>query len=120
MDILVNISYKTEYIKETNTYKLTNKVSGIQEIFLTKDGRKREDKLIPNKIQSTYTNQTIAGNPIRLSPNGENNGYIYITEGIENGLSLQEHINNEVWCALTITNLPSLPFEDNKRYMYLY
>lgn len=54
-----------------------------------------------------------------MSGKGDNNGYIYITEGIENGLSIQEHINNEVWCALSIVNIPTLPFENNKVYVFV-
>jgi hypothetical protein len=43
-----------------------------------------------------------------------------VTEGVENGLSLQEYISNEVWCSLSIVNIPALPFEDNKIYVIVF
>jgi P4 family phage/plasmid primase-like protien len=39
---------------------------------------------------------------------------------VENGLSLQEHLNNEVWCALSIVNIPNLPFEDDRVYVIVF
>ena len=126
MSVLVNLCYKTNKntIKEKEetgkTYRKTDNIAGIQEIFLTKDGKKRDSGNIPNKIQRAFFGNSISSNPVRLSPKGENNGYIYITEGVENGLSLQEHINNEVWCCLSIVNMPNLPFEDDKIYIFVF
>lgn len=125
--IMVNLCYRTvknseeEYSRFGKLYRRTNDIAGIQEIFLTKDGRKKKDNGgIPSKIQRTFSNNTISGNPVRLEEKGDNNGYIYITEGVENGLSLQQYINNEVWCALSIVNIPNLPFEDNKIYVFVF
>jgi P4 family phage/plasmid primase-like protien len=111
MDIMVNI------IKD---HKNNSSVVGIHEIFLTKDGKKRQTDNFPSKIQRAFTNKSISGNPVKLQAKGSNNGFIYVTEGIENGLSLQEHINNEVWCSLSIVNIPTLPFDDNKVYIIVF
>jgi P4 family phage/plasmid primase-like protien len=99
-----------------------NKTVGVSEVFLTLDGKKYSDNVTTAnaKIQRKYPNQTISGNPVRLSPKGENNGWIYCTEGVENGLSIQEHLNNEVWCALSIVNIPNLPFEDDRVYVIVF
>jgi hypothetical protein len=112
-------------IKNNSQLLITNHqfIAGIQEIFLTKDGKKRQDNInnnIPNKVQRCFGNSTISGNPVRLQPKGKNNGFIYITEGVENGLSLQEYINNEVWCSLSIVNIPTLPFENDKIYIIVF
>jgi hypothetical protein len=87
---------------------------------LTKDGKKTQNAVYPSKIQRVFANKTIAGNPVKLAPKGENDGFIYVTEGIENGLSIQEHINNEVWCSLSIVNILTLPFERNKKYIFVF
>jgi hypothetical protein len=108
-------------VNEIKDPKKNDRVVGINEIFLTKDGKKRVDNIIPTKIHRIYNN--CKGNtvqPVRLSPKGDNNGFIYVTEGIENGLSLQEHINNEVWCSLSINNFLKLPYESNKRYIFVF
>ncbi len=125
MAVLVNLCHKTitntkkEFEETGRLYRKTDNIAGIQEIFLTREGKKRDNSATPSKIQRSYSNNTISGNPVRLSEKGDNNGYIYITEGIENGLSIQEHINNEVWCALSIVNIPTLPFENNKVYVFV-
>ena len=126
MAIMVNTCYKTvsntkkEQEETGNLYHKTESIAGIQEIFLTRDGKKRENSNFPSKIQRSYFNNTISGNPVRLSEKGDNNGYIYVTEGVENGLSIQEVVNNEVWCALSIVNIPTLPFENNKVYIFVF
>ncbi len=100
-----------------------NVIQGLQQIFLTKDGKKRNNEGNSNfnpKIQRTYPNRTIVGHPVKLEAKGDNNGYIYITEGIENGLSLQEVINNEVWCTLSIVNIPKIPFDNDKVYILVF
>ena len=123
MAVLVNVCYKTikntekDYKLTGQLYRKTESVAGIQEIFLTKDGQKRDSGATVSKIQRSYFGNTISGNPVRLTEKGDNNGYIYITEGVENGLSLQEYINNEVWCALSIVNIPNLPFDKDKIYI---
>ena len=124
---MVNIAYKINKLtekekRETNQqYRKTSQVAGIQQIFLNQDGTKKENNgNFNNKIQRAYSNSGISGNPVILTPKGKNNGYIFITEGIENGLSIQEHINNEVWCALSISNIATLPFEDNKIYIFIF
>jgi P4 family phage/plasmid primase-like protien len=100
--------------------KKSDIIEGISEVYLTDDGKKKNTGTYPNKIQRTFFNKTVAGNPVKLIPRGNNNGYIYITEGVENGLSLQEYINNEVWCSLSIVNIPTLPFENNKAYVIVF
>lgn len=96
-------------------------IQGLQQIYLTKDGKKFEKaENINSKIQRTYPNRTIAGHPVKLEAKGDNNGYIYITEGIENGLSIQEVINNEVWCTLSIVNIPKIPFDNDKIYILVF
>jgi hypothetical protein len=103
---------------------------GFSLIFLTKNGERLKIferdgiKLDPpekyNKIQRILFDKTVSGNPVRLQPRGKNNGFIYVTEGVENGLSLQEYINNEVWCSLSLVNIPTLPFEDDKVYIIVF
>jgi hypothetical protein len=55
-----------------------------------------------------------------LSPKGENNGLIYVTEGIGNDLSIQEHLNNEVRCSMSPMNFLKLPYQNNKRYVFIF
>jgi hypothetical protein len=92
-----------EVISMVNVCK--NKIGipvGLQQTFLTKDGKKLKKEGMNTKIQRVFANETISGNPVILKSRGKNNGIIYITEGIENGLSIQEYINNEVWCSLSV------------------
>jgi P4 family phage/plasmid primase-like protien len=124
MSILVNLcrDWRSKNSGSTNGNSTSDsfRVVGIQEIFLTKDGRKRKNNDFPGKIQRTFTNETIAGHPLVLRPKGNNNGHIYVTEGVENGLSLQEHLNNEVWCSLSIANIPTLPFDNDRVYIIVF
>jgi P4 family phage/plasmid primase-like protien len=117
-------------VNEIKDPKKNDRIVGINEIFLTKDGKKKVDGIIPTKIHRIYSFEKNNNNnftqPVRLPFRGKEEDrkgikdFIYVTEGIENGLSLQEHIDNEVWCSLSIQNFIRLPYEKNKRYIFVF
>ncbi|MDR0423794.1 MAG: hypothetical protein LBH46_04390 [Rickettsiales bacterium] len=100
-------------------------VVGINQIFLTQDGKKLKGNdgksLKFQRIYSKYKEYTGSKkifNPLILPPKGKNNSIIFVTEGLENALSIQENYNNEIWCSLSKVNLASLPYDPKRIYCF--
>lgn len=84
-----------------------NKLSGIQRTYLAEDGRGKAD--VPKAKLSLGR---VSGGAIRLAPASAK---LIVTEGLEDGLTLQQELGLAVWVAAGASMLPSMRFPEPVR-----
>jgi DNA primase len=81
-----------------------NKLCGIQRTYLAQDGKGKAD--VPKAKLSLGR---VSGGAIRLAPAA---GELTVTEGLEDGLSLQQQRGGAVWVAAGASMLPKMDFPE--------
>jgi DNA primase len=79
-----------------------NELSGIQRTYLAEDGSGKAD--VPKAKLSLGR---VSGGAIRLAPAA---GELIVTEGLEDGLTLQQELGRAVWVAAGASMLPAMRF----------